>query len=159
MPEVPSGKDRQENYRKLQAVLDLPDPQANLDAIADGYEALRAAVKVFGGGKLLALSLGHELSYEAHLSNGLNRSGDRHAFFDWLFPMLRHPEAGKLLIEHLCVAAGFEIPDRRPDTFTETDEVKAWRRVMARMGIAGEAAMSEVAKELGTDVAALRGGR
>jgi hypothetical protein len=160
LPEVPTGRHRQEYIRDLprnaQPELSFPDPQPHKDAISDGYETLRQAVTVSGGRKLLALSLGKDIDYESKISNGLNRSDDRHAFFDWLFPLLAHREAGPLLLALFCRVAKHEMPVRLPDTFSIEDENRALRAALKRRGKLEDDILEEAAEELGTDVASLR---
>ena len=157
LSEEGSGKRRQDDD------LDLPerdllgnlDIQGNLDTIAETYDVLRKAVSVFGKRLLLAMALGESIEYEPHLANGLNRKNDRHAFVDWLIPLLKHPEAGSLLIEWFCVVAGYDKPTRRRPP-SEAQRYKALLHRVLASGEAGEELLRRTASDLGVDVGSLK---
>jgi hypothetical protein len=158
MPEVSTGKVRQEDCATpspTQESFEWIDVQASLDQIAETYEVMRKAVTVFGGRGKLALHLGEAIDYEAHISNGLNRRHGKHAFVDYLVPLLSHPEAGSLLIEWMCVVAGYEKPKRRAIA-REAELLRALVEELGESGSMGEHAIERAAKRIGTDKGAFR---
>jgi hypothetical protein len=156
LPNDGTGKHRQEDcHLPAQTRLALIDPQESLDKIADTYDVLRKAVGVYGGRKLLALELGREVDYEAKIANGLNRRDDRHAFVDWLVPLLKHPEAGALLIEWFCALSGFERPKRRPIA-SDGELLGSLMRVLVESGPLGDDVVKRAAARLGVDVASFK---
>jgi hypothetical protein len=151
-----TGKQRQEDcHLPAQTALDLVDPQDNLDKISETYEVMRKAVALLGGRKILALELGKEIDYEAKLANGLNRRDDRHAFVDWLVPLMKHPEASGLLLGWFCAIAGYEMPKRRPIA-SPGEKLDAVLRVLQESGVVGDDVVKRAAQQLGVDVASFK---
>lgn len=156
LPESPTDKDWQEDgHAHAQTPLDLIDPQDNLDKISDTYEVMRKAVSVFGGRKRLALELGNPIDYEANISSGLNRRPDRHAFIDWRVPLLRHPEAGALLLSWDCALSNHKMPERRP-VASDGELLKALTDVLKDAGALGDDVVARAAKRLGVDTGSFR---
>lgn len=159
LPDQGTGRDWQKNGRSrseaAQLTLNLSDIQDNQDKIADSYEVMRQAVRLYGGGVKLAVELGLEPDYEAHISKGLNRHKDRHAFVDWLIPLLQHPEAGALLVEWFCTLGGYKKPDRRPE-LSDADRVRALFEELRNSGAVGEDMIKRAAERAGVDVGSFR---
>jgi hypothetical protein len=157
LPEEATGSLRQEDCldspgRDLLGAIDV---QANLDTISETYEVIRKAVGLFGKRSVLAMALGEALDYEAHIANGLNRRNDRHAFIDWLIPLLKHPSAGALIVEWICAVAGYDRPLRRRPP-SDAQKYRALLQRVIASGEAGEDLLRRAATDLGVDVGSLK---
>lgn len=156
LPETGTDRECQEDWHlPAQTELGLIDVQENLDQISETYEVHRKAVGIYGGRKKLAIATGNPIDYEADVSNGLNRRHGRHAFIDWRVPLLKHPEAGSLLIAWDCAMGGFEIPKRRP-VASAGEKLDAILRVLGESGGIGDDVVKRAAAQLGVDVGSFK---
>jgi hypothetical protein len=127
----------------------------NQELIADGYEVVRAAVKLFGPQKKLAFALGKDPRYGDRIGEGINREGDHYTYLDWLVPLLRNPRSSEALLQYLCRIAGREMPaPRKTPTKPETDARRA-RKVREKYGQLLLDIDREIADEDGISVADL----
>lgn len=158
VPEEVRGRTREETSPILpgeQASFSFWDGPATQEAIARGYEVVRNSASV-DSRKKIALAVGKPLSYEAKISEGMNRANGVHVQWDWVVALLKNnPDAAALIVEFVCSTAGYEMPERRV-RLSDGQKLGALLRELAESGKVGDDVLKRAASRIGTDAGAFR---
>lgn len=148
VPAIDSG-----TVQEVSTADERTDPAQSRRYIERGYEAIRNAVKEWGGADALAALWNtsstnvHQRLHRKEVNGALN-----YVFADWLFIALTKPTAGEQFLFDLCDLLGFEHPKRKR-TKTIDEKYSALVANLRRLGPLGEKAIEVAARDLGVDPA------
>ena len=118
-----------------------------------GYEAIRNAVKEWGGdGALAALWNTSTTNVSQRLNRREVNGALNYAFADWIFIACTKPQAAEQFLFDLCDLFGFDHPKRKR-TKTIDEKYGALVANLRRLGPLGEKAIEVAARDLGVDPA------